>query len=308
MQVDQLRVHLEPTCLPQELIDLCAAFSVETNVVQSLIDAMGELSSVYTDVESSLAEIQNLLSEEQENERIYQGQGKRPPSMILKELSLEAGRFVEAHAKAADSNMLLHKAINSHLDNLRTLSLPLSEIQAQLPSIQVLESSKDQAAIKELHRLLDKVEEMRKQRQMLYTQLREALKADAITKLATHQTDLEVLFTKELAKHQRLTSLIEQNLSAQEKILIALTEANARYADTRRSTADIQQRRIATVAALMASAEAYPDLIAKCQKGLEFYRKIDTNVTKLLQRLRSVSNRKSVNSRRLHENAIAPLM
>jgi tyrosine-protein phosphatase non-receptor type 23 len=288
MQVDQLRVHLEPTGLPQELIDLCAAFSVETNVVQSLIDAMGELSSVYTDVESSLAEIQNLLSEEQENVRIYQGQGKRPPSMILKELSLEAGRFVEAHAKAADSNMLLHKAINSHLSNLRTLSLPLSEIQAQLPSIQVLESSKDQAAIKELHRLLDKVEEMRKQRQMLYTQLREALQADDITKLATHQTDLEVLFTQELAKHQRLTSLIEQNLSAQEKILVALTEANARYADTRRSTADIQQRRIATVAALMASAEAYPDLIAKCQKGLEFYRKMDTNVTKLLQRLRSV--------------------
>jgi tyrosine-protein phosphatase non-receptor type 23 len=220
-------------------------------VVQSLIDAMGELSSVYTDVESSLAEIQNLLSEEQENERIYQGQGKRPPSMILKELSLKAGRFVEAHAKAADSNMLLHKAINSHLDNLRTLSLPLSEIQAQLPSIQVLESSKDQAAIKELHRLLDKVKEMRKQRQMLYPQLREALQADEITKLATHQTDLEVLFTQEFAKHQRLTWLIEQNLSAQEKILVALTEANARYADTRRSTADIQQRRIATVAALM---------------------------------------------------------
>lgn len=288
MQVDQLKVHLEPSGLPQELIDRCAAFSVESNVAQSLIESMGQLSSVYTDVESSLAEIQQLLSEEQENERIYQGQGKRPPSMILKELSLEAGRYSEAHAKAADSNVLLHKAINSHLGNLRTLSLPLSEIQAQLPSIQVLESSKDQAAIKELQRLLDKVEEMRKQRQMLYTQLREALQADDITKLATHQTDLEALFTQELTKHQRLTSLIEQNLSAQEKILVALTEANARYADTRRSTAEIQQRRSATVAALLASAEAYPDLTAKCKKGLEFYRKMDANITKLLQRLRSV--------------------
>ena len=288
LQVDQLKVHLDPAGLPQELIDLCAAFSVESNVAQSLIEAMGNLSSVYTDVESSLAEIQQLLSEEQENERIYQSQGKRPPSMILKELSLEAGRYSEAHAKAADSNMLLHKAINSHLGNLRTLSLPLTEIQAQLPSIQVMESTKDQASIKELQRLLDKVEEMRKQRQMLYTQLREALQADDITKLATHQTDLETLFTQELAKHQRLTSLIEQNLSAQEKILVALTEANARYADTRRSTAEIQQRRAAAVAALLASAEAYPDLTAKCQKGLEFYRKMDMNVTKLLQRLRSV--------------------
>ena len=63
---------------------------------------------------------------------------------------------------------------------------------------------------------------------------------------------------QELSKHNRLTSLIEANLSAQEKILNALTEANARYADTRRSTVDIQHRRAATVAALMASADIYP--------------------------------------------------
>ena len=91
-----------------------------------------------------------------------------------------------------------------------------------------------------------------------------------------------------MAKHQRLTSLIEQNLSAQEKILVALTEANARYADTRRSTADIYQRRANMVTALLAAADAYPDLQSKTGKGLEFYRKMDANVTKLLQRLRSV--------------------
>lgn len=101
---------------------------------------MGQLSSIYTDVESSLSEVQELLNEEQTNEKLFhQGQqgSKRPPSMILKELSLEAGRYADAHAKAAESNMLLHKAINSHLGNLRTLSLPLSEIQTQLPSLQV---------------------------------------------------------------------------------------------------------------------------------------------------------------------------
>ena len=185
---------------------------------------MGQLSSVYTDVEASLNEAQQLLNEEQQMER--QSQGKRPPSMILKELSLEASRYADAHAKAAESNMLLHKAINSHLGNLRILSLPLSEIQTQLPSLQVstgisfsklnlqrihfffvsisndfhlnqaLESSKDQASIKELQRLLDKVEEMRKQRIMLYNQLREAIQRDDITKLTTHQTDLETLFSQ----------------------------------------------------------------------------------------------------------------
>lgn len=270
------------------MIDRCAAVSVETNVAQKLIDAMGELSSVYTDVESSLAEVKQLLNDEQERERQFHGSAKRPPSMILNELSLEANRYSEAHAKGADSNTLLHKAINSHLPNLRTLCLPLTEIQSQLPSLQLLDSSKDLAAIKELQRLLDKVEEMRKQRRMLYTQFREGIQTDDITKLATHQADLEALFAQELSKHQRVTSLIEQNVSAQEKILIALTEANARYADTRRATSEIQQRRDAVVASLMASADGYPDLLAKCNKGLEFYRKMESNVTKLLTRSRSV--------------------
>lgn len=158
---------------------------------------MSKLSSVYTEVEAGLAEIQQLLEDEQKEETTFQtSQGKRPPSMIQKELTLEATRYREAHAKAAESNLLLHKAINSHLANLRTLSLPLAEIQTQLPSLQVLESAKDKASIKELQRLLDKVEEMRKQRLMLYTQLREGLQADDITKLATHSNDLTSLFSQ----------------------------------------------------------------------------------------------------------------
>ena len=96
------------------------------------------------------------------------------------------------------------------------------------------------------------------------------------------------MFGQELGKHDRLTSLIEQNLSAQSKILAALTEANARYGDTRRWTNDIQSRRAATVAALLSSAHAYPELLSKGNKGLEFYRKLEASVNKLLQRLRSV--------------------
>ena len=157
---------------------------------------MSRLSSVYTDVETGLNQVQELLDEENENEKAFQADStKRPPSMILKELSLEASRYKEAHNKAAESNLLLHKAINSHLGNLRTLARPLSEIQAQLPSLQLLDSTKDQAAIKEIQRLLDKVDEMRRQRSMLYGQLREALQADDITKLATHSQDLNALFT-----------------------------------------------------------------------------------------------------------------
>ena len=166
--------------------------------------------------------------------------------------------------------MLLQKAIDSLLGNLPTLNIPLSEIQAKLPSFQV----------QELQHLLDQEETPKHQQP-------EGIEADDITKLAAHQTDLEVLFYQHLAKHQRLTSLIEENLAGQEEIIAAMKEVNARNSDSRHSTADIQQLRASAVAAFLSCAEAYPDLMDQCLKGLEFYREMDTYVTELLQRLRS---------------------
>ena len=82
-------------------------------------------------------------------------------------------------------------------------------------------------------------------------------------------------------------SLIEQNLAAQDNILKTLTEAYARYAGTRKATNEIIRKREAMVSALVSSYDAYEDLIAKSSKGLEFYRKLETNVSKLLQRVKS---------------------
>lgn len=81
-------------------------------------------------------------------------------------------------------------------------------------------------------------------------------------------------------------ALIEQNLAAQDNILKALTEAYARYAGTRKATNEILRKREATVSALISSYDAYEDLLAKSSKGLEFYRKLETNVNKLLQRVK----------------------
>ena len=42
------------------------------------------------------------------------------------------------------------------------------------------------------------------------------------------------------------------------------------------------------VQSLIASYDANEDLLAKCQKGVDFYQKLQTNVSKLLQRTRGV--------------------
>lgn len=139
-----------------------------------------------------------------------------------------------------------------------------------------------------MQHLMNKVEEMKQQRLMLANQLRESICQDDITRQVVTYTGecLQTLFQQELQKHQRYVQLIEQNLAAQENILKAVKDAYARYGATRKLTAELYRRRESMIASLISSYDAYEDLIAKSAKGLDFYKKLETNVTKLLQRVK----------------------
>lgn len=82
-------------------------------------------------------------------------------------------------------------------------------------------------------------------------------------------------------------NLIEQNLAAQDNILAALTDAYAQTANVRKNVEEVLKRREMTISSLINSYDAYEDLLAKSSKGLEFYRKLEINVSKLLQRVKS---------------------
>ncbi|GLH05002.1 Tyrosine-protein phosphatase non-receptor type 61F [Gryllus bimaculatus] len=290
LQLEHLNIHGESSRLPQELIDRCAALSVKPNAIQNLIDSMNKLSDTYHDVEAMLQEIKELLQEEEMQEKKYQEVvGKRPPSIVATDLTREAGKYQEAHGKASESNQTLHKAMMLHVSNLRVLAQPLAELQKSVPEVSPPSTSDDQEAVEKLRQLVAKVEEMRRQRAMLSAQLRESICQDDITRqLVTRASEpLDTIFNQELQKHQRYVSLVEQNLAAQDNILRALTDAYARYGSTRKATNEAVRKREATISALIASYDAYEDLLAKSSKGLEFYRKLEVNVSKLLQRVRS---------------------
>lgn len=59
--------------------------------------------------------------------------GKRPPSIVATDMTREFAKYQEAHAKANESNKALHKVMSTHISNLRILSLPLSQLQQQIP-------------------------------------------------------------------------------------------------------------------------------------------------------------------------------
>lgn len=99
-----------------------------------------------------------------------------------------------------------------------------------------------------LRRLLDKVDEMRKQRIRLIADLRDALEKDDITSHALFDpySDSKPIIKAQIAGHNKATGLIDQNLAAQANILKALTEANANFADFRQQILETFERLVLT--------------------------------------------------------------
>ncbi|BES89352.1 BRO1 [Nesidiocoris tenuis] len=288
LQLEYLKAHLDTPILPQEVIDRCAALSAKPDAIPNLMSAMGNLNEAYQSVDEMLKEIMELIKIEEVSEKEYQDvMGPRPPSIVATDLTREANKYHEAHKKAAESNETLHRAMTQHIENLKALQQPLSEVQASLPTLDSLNLN-DNPTLNEVIMLVNKVGEMRRQRATLASQLRESICSDDITGLLVTRINdnVEEIFTKELEKHDKYVTLIEQNLAAQDNILRALTEAYANYAPTRKATTEIMRQRDLILSALISSYDAYEDLIAKSSKGQEFYRKLETNLTKLLQRVK----------------------
>lgn len=66
-----------------------------------------------------------------------------------------------------------------------------------------------------------------------------------------------------------------------------MTDAYARYSNVRKSTAEAVRKRQSVINALISCFDAYEDLLAKSAKGHEFYNILETNVSKLLGRVKS---------------------
>lgn len=290
LQLDCLNQFKQAIGVPQDIVDRAAAICAKPQATQALVDIMGKLAGTCSEVETVLGEIQAMIKEEESKEQEYQKIiGNRPPSLISTDLTREAGKYSEAHSKANESNQTLHRAMTMHMANLKILGQPISELKKTIPCTVPNDPSFDEALLKELETLLAKVDEMRVQRSTLVTQLREAVCADDITaRLVTKLANvtMEQLFQTELTKHKQQAALIEQNLAAQDNILSALTDIYARFAPTRRYMIDCLKKREQITAALIASYDAYDDLLAKANKGIEFYQKLEGNVTKLLQRVK----------------------
>ena len=288
----------EHIALPQELIEVAASLSVkgEDNVTVHLKNAMSRIAAVSAEVEASLKEIRDILKDNEGQEQEFSSvvnidkeSSQAGRKNVMKEISIECEKFEGAHKMASDSNSTLHNAIRLHMDNLKLLTLPLDKLQKEIPSMADLDEESE-ANVAEVRRILLKVEEMKEQRKILESSLRNDLMEDDITKkLVLHKDkQLPEIFDIEMKKHDQASKLLRTNLSAQSNIIKALTEVNAKYVETRRIISDLTNSRNEMIGSLVASFYAHEDLLHKATKGLEFYDKLDSNVTKLLHRVQGV--------------------
>ncbi|KAK7146978.1 hypothetical protein R3I94_009733 [Phoxinus phoxinus] len=287
--VDNMEMY---NTLPSVLMEKCAALSVRPDTVKNLIQSMQVLSGVFTDVEASLREIRDVLDEDEaEERRLEEAAGKQAipdrPS-TLAELRRDLEKYLEAHEKASFTNTELHRAMNLHISNLRLLGGPLDTLREALPRPQLSED--EMAGLQTMKRILSKVQEMRDQRSSLEKQLRDLIQHDDITTalVTTERADMKKLFEEQLKKYEQVKVYIDQNLAAQENILKALTEANVQYATVRKGLTETEHKWNSTVQMLVASYEAYEDLMKKSQEGKEFYDDLETKSSRLLERAKTV--------------------
>ncbi|KAH8270247.1 hypothetical protein KR018_006177 [Drosophila ironensis] len=291
LTLDNLNINEEQANkLPQGIVDRCAALNANKTAISDLVEAMSQLAEITADVETNLGELARMLEAEAQAEREFQTASgvQRPPNAHITELTREYQKYSEAHARAGESNNTLRKAMSLHVNNLKILARPLPEIQQMMPK---LSSELNTTEIfRDVKLILNKVNEMKAQRAQFHADLRIAINEDDITgKVIAHggQEGLQALFSAELAKHDKITALLDQNMVAQANILQALTENYAKAAPVLKTLQDVKQKREHFYSSLAASYDVYEDLLAKSAKGLEFYKKLAGNVQKLLTRFRS---------------------
>ncbi|XP_051527115.1 tyrosine-protein phosphatase non-receptor type 23-like [Myxocyprinus asiaticus] len=277
--------------LPDTLLEKCAFLSVRPDTVRNLVQAMQALSNVYTDVGSSLEEIHSALEEDEAGEKSLmevvgqKGLPARPPA--LQEIQKDMKKYEAAHQAASHTNTELHRAMNQHIPNLRLLQGSVEELRNSLPQPQL--SQDDMASLQKMKTILDKVDEMRKQRILLESQLRDLIHKDDITGVlvTADRAEIKTLFAEQLKKYDQLKGYIEQNLVAQDNILKALTEANVKYAPVRKTLTLTEQQWNSTVHSLISSFDAYEELMKKAEEGRNFYQDLDKKTSCLLDKTKS---------------------
>jgi len=269
-----------------------------------------ELAKVGVRVEELLESLSKLLEEDKKREKELQELvGRLPTPPEREEFVKDFEQYLESHKKAMKTNTELIKIFEEHKHNLDLLTGPPEGLIAALPSLNIIDTPIDDGAVQRLRDLIYKVEQMKTQRKDFEAELRKGLEEDDITQLLVTRTDGNKahFFEEQLKKHSPLCDLIQKNLDAQDKILRALTEANAKYAPTRQAVKETAQRRDEAVQTFILSHDTFFELKGKLSRGLRFYEGLEKTVLKLEENFKKFTEKRKKEMDKIEEREKAKI-
>ncbi|CAJ0577667.1 unnamed protein product, partial [Mesorhabditis spiculigera] len=263
--------------LPDELLQRNASFNTQPDSIPQLLEKLSNVSANGETTANRVADVLRRLN------------GIDLPSILedegYKTIQAEMGRMADQLHITRTRNSEEQRRIATQSDALHLLALPLPRLTEKLSDSQGKPGPSAEGVV--LRQMLDKTNEMSAQRVLLLQRLDDEMKRDNIGKrlLAERDQNNTATCAKELEKHGTTIQFIEQNLGAQEKILHALTEANADFSDIRHKMEREQAARLERVAQLVSAFDVYLEVLRNANSALNVLDSINKRVDKILPAL-----------------------
>ncbi|XP_047139222.1 uncharacterized protein LOC101240185 isoform X1 [Hydra vulgaris] len=283
MNIEEL-LNPKGDCLPDELVLKNQFLRDNPDIICKVEKDTEELTVLTSSVEFMLNDIKKML------ESIVDSKSENTEILSLKD---ECEKWTSAHVQARKTNEELSKLLEESKDKVIFLSGDPKVILQSMPSQDIIEAPSDEPFVQRIREILGKIEKMKDQRAYLLSKLREQLHKDDITSqlVIRGDEDKKAFFNEQLQKHNETTDYIKQNIAAQENILQALTEANAKYATVREKVAIIKSKFHMQAKTYIATIVLFLELKERIRAGLTFYYQLKTNVESLLQKVESIFNK-----------------
>lgn len=265
--------------LPQSMQDKAEAVKAKGGVavIQQLVS---ELPTLLQRNKEIMDECERLLNgEEQADIQLKNNFAERWTRTASKELNsplrATAAKYRTIINTAIDADRTVQEKYRSHKERIELLSMPLSDIEASVPSGSPASSLGSSASVQQLRMLMEQLATIRAERDVIESELKDTtldIKGKFISALAEdgalNETALSVECLGEA--YAAVQKQARENIQAQEKTMAEVQTANLEFCKEKSTNQSAAQRET-VLSELAASHDAYMELVANLQEGSKFY-------------------------------------
>lgn len=272
VNLDKRSLRMPAFETPDELIEMCAELSMNPNIVDDVLTKLEDLDDKSEEIQKLLDEVSNILR-------------KRPN----RELDSELKRFQQTHQDALRTTQSLHKQLYPDLQKKIQMMATADDPLSLLPKLPKM-SADDEAIVRKLERLMDRIDDMKCERADLLTQLSKSLEDDDVIRqvvAASNEQELKNVFDSEIQKHHKFLDPLMNNLKLQNELLDELERANAQYGQVKLNYRAMKAACTEAIESMRKFYTQFKTLDAGIDQGLEYHNKMVDLVRKFYSKVKA---------------------